>query len=172
MRPTAMHVADPRAPGFRFRPIVSNFSPIDGVHVQPGFERKSSRRALSTTLPRLGSWVRIPSPAPKNPLITNRLAVQQICASGKYRQNKTRRYSADPGKIREICSPNVLSHGNGPKRRADRPHARENTSMLKPRRRKFPFADPRSSKAYAREGHSALKPVLASRSSPRCSVSL
>jgi hypothetical protein len=31
-----------------------------------------------------------------------------ISASGKYRQNKTRKCTADPGKIREVCSPGVL----------------------------------------------------------------
>ena len=41
-------------------PVISKFSPIDGVRAQH-FEHKSSRVALST---RLGSWVRIPSPAP------------------------------------------------------------------------------------------------------------
>jgi hypothetical protein len=69
---------------------------------------KRADPSASTTLPRSGPRVRIPSPAPKFPYISETIARVAAAAFGSYRQNETRRCAGNPGKIREVCSPAVL----------------------------------------------------------------
>ena len=59
-------------------------------------------------MPRLGSWVRIPSPAPKIPYFSETIVLGAANTFGKCRQNETRSPHVNMGKIRGLCSRKVL----------------------------------------------------------------